>query len=88
MDEDEIFGLLDGGAITIEDRRTFSTQSAWAVYIADSTDIEIECYGPTKDAAWSKACTELLAILKDREELALGEHPSETFGERNPSLNH
>lgn len=88
MSEDEIFGLLDGGAITIEDRRTISRDKAYGVWIADATGIEVECYGPTKDAAWSKACTELLAILKDREELALGEHPSETPGERNPSLNH
>lgn len=87
MDEDEIFALLDGGAITIEDRRTFSTQSAWAVYIADSTDIEIECYGPTKDEAWSKACAELRDIIADREAINEGEHPSETAGERNPSLN-
>lgn len=86
MDEDEIFALLDGGAITIEDRRTFSTQSAWAVYIADSTDIEIEAFAPTKDEAWSKACAELRDILADREAYNDEEHPSESPGERNPGM--
>lgn len=82
MDEDEIFALLDGGAITIEDRR-----SAWTVYFSDRTDIEIEAAGATKDEAWSKACAELRDILADREATNAGEHPSETAGERNPSLN-
>ena len=87
MSEDEIFGLLDGGAITIEDRRMISRDKAYGVWIADATGIEIECYGPTKDAAWSKACDELRDILADREAMNEGEHPSETPGERNPSLN-
>lgn len=86
MEEQDVFGYLDGGSITKEDRRRFSSTNAWAVYISDSTDIEIECYGATRDDAWSRACTELMEIIHDRERIALEEHPSMTAGERNPSM--
>jgi hypothetical protein len=86
MQEEEVFGYLDGGSITIEDRRSKSTTKSWCVYFTDDTDIEIQCYGGTKDDAWSKACTELLSVIHEREKLALEAHPSETAGERNPSL--
>lgn len=86
MDEDDVFALLDGGVTSNKDRRHLTNKNPWIAYIGDSTGIEIEAFGATKEEAWDNACKQLREILAEREAFNNEEHPSETPGERNPGL--